>query len=136
MLVTRLILAGMAGYLLMASPLPPGPGVHEIQMGSRGGNRFEPATTTARAGDTLRFINGNGGPHNVQFFGDSIPDPMSALLDKAMPGEKIGWLSSGLFLDRGESYEIILPALVPGRYPFVCLPHYSASMSGAIVVVR
>jgi plastocyanin len=134
MLVTRLVIAGIAGYLLTAAPSGPAARVHEIQMGSRSGTRFEPATTAAHPGDTLRFLNGNGGPHNVQFFGDSIPDSMSALLDKAMPGEKIGWLSSQLFLDRGEVYEIILPALSPGRYAFVCLPHYSANMSGAIVV--
>ena len=102
-------------------------------MGARGGNRFEPATTTARAGDTVRFINGSGGPHNVQFFPDSIRDPARDLLDRVMPGEKLGWLSSQLFLDRNEVYDIVLPKLSPGRYPFFCLPH-AASMTGAIVV--
>jgi plastocyanin len=104
-------------------------------MGARG-NRFDPAVTTAVTGDTIRFINGNGGPHNLQFFADSIGDPARDLLDAAMKGEKIGWLSSRLFLDRDETYEIVVPALPPGRYPFVCLPHYAAGMTGALVVER
>ena len=132
----RVVFAGMIGYLSVASPaIRPAAQVHEVRMGSRGGNRFDPVTTTARAGDTVRFINGSGGPHNVQFFADSIPDPARDLLDRAMPGEKIGWLTSQLFLDRDEVYDIVVPALAPGRYPFVCLPHYSGHMTGAIVVV-
>lgn len=130
----KVVVAGTVGYLLTGlAPVPAGR-VHEVQMGSRSGTRFEPATTTARAGDTVRFINGSGGPHNVQFFADSILDPARDLLDHAMPGEKLGWLSSQLFLDRNEIYEIVLPSLAPGRYPFVCLPHYAANMTGAIVV--
>ncbi len=130
-----LVFTGLAGYLLAAFHPVTVPVVHEVQMGSRGGTRFEPATTTVRAGDTVRFINGSGGPHNVQFFADSIRDPARDLLDKAMPGEKIGWLSSQLFLERNEVYEIVIPLLAPGRYPFVCLPHYASNMTGAIVVV-
>jgi plastocyanin len=129
-----LVFAGLAGYLLTALHPVPATAVHEVQMGSRSGTRFEPATTTARAGDTVRFINGDGGPHNVQFFADSILDPARDLLDKAMPGEKLGWLASQLFLERNEVYEIVVPKLAPGRYPFVCLPHYAAGMTGAIVV--
>lgn len=51
---------------------------HQIRM--TGGSRFLPAETIARAGDTLRFINRTGGPHNVQFDGDSIPGPSRLLL--------------------------------------------------------
>lgn len=135
MFLGRLILGGMAGYLLAASPAVAPARVHEVHMGSRGANRFDPAITTARAGDTVRFINGSGGPHNVQFFADSIPDPARDLLDRAMPGAKIGWLTSQLFLDPDEVYDIVVPAVVPGRYPFVCLPHYAGHMTGVIVVV-
>lgn len=135
MFLGRVVLAGMAGCLLVASAAVRPARVHEVQMGSRAGNRFDPAITTARAGDTVRFVNGSGGPHNVQFFADSIPDPARDLLDRAMPGEKLGWLTSQLFLDRNEVYDIVVPALAPGRYPFVCLPHYAGHMTGAIVVV-
>jgi hypothetical protein len=48
-------------------------------------NRFQPAMITARDGDTLAFINGRGGPHNVQFSDDSLPDAAHRLIDAAMP---------------------------------------------------
>ena len=134
MLVGRLGVAGVLVCLCVVYPSFRPRELHEVLMGSRGA-RFEPATTTVRAGDTLRFINRNGGPHNVQFFSDSIPDPARDLIDRAMPGKKIGWLSSQLFLDRDEVYEIVVPALAAGRYPFLCLPHFAAGMTGAMVVV-
>jgi plastocyanin len=96
--------------------------------------KFVPAVLTAHPGDTLRFKNGLGGPHNVQFFADSIPAASQAILDAAMPEEKIGPLSSHLLLEEDEVYQFVVPALPPGRYPFVCLPHFAMSMKGALVV--
>lgn len=124
--------AAIAALLALAGfrELPP-PAVHEIRMTSR----FIPAAITARAGDTLRFTNELGGPHNVQFFVDSIPEASRALLERAMPGEKIGPLSSPLLIDENDTYEIAVPALPPGRYPFVCLPHFALGMVGALVIV-
>ena len=48
-------------------------------------NRFIPSIITARAGDTLAFVNGRGGPHNVQFADDSLTDLAHRLIDAAMP---------------------------------------------------
>jgi plastocyanin len=96
--------------------------------------RFVPAVLTAHPGDTVRFKNGSGGPHNVQFFADSMPAASQATLDAAMPGEKIGPLSSPLLLEEDEVYQFVVPALPPGRYPFVCLPHFAMSMKGALVI--
>lgn len=105
--------------------------VHEIRMTSR----FVPGRTVARAGDTLRFINQSGGPHNIQFFADSIPEEARALLERAMPGAKIAPLSSPLLISENDTYDIAVPALAPGRYPFVCLPHSGSRMLGALEVV-
>jgi plastocyanin len=122
---------GVAALLLLAAfPAPQAPGVREIWMSSR----FVPGETTARAGDTLRFINQTGGPHNIQFFVDSIPEAARVLLEGAMPGEKIGPLSSPVLLNENDRYEIAVPALPPGRYPFVCLPHFASRMLGALLV--
>ena len=109
----------------------PAPAVHEIRMTSR----FVPGLTVARAGDTLRFINQTGGPHNIQFFADSIPEPARVLLEGAMPGAKIAPLSSPLLITENDVYEIAVPALPPGRYPFVCLPHFASRMLGSLEVV-
>ena len=97
------------------------------------GNAFQPDQIHARAGDTLKFVNGNGGPHNVAFAGDSIAPSARALLEKAMGGEKIGPLSSPLLLDAGEAYAFVVPAIPKGRYPLFCLPH-QVNMRGSLIV--
>ena len=117
--------------LLAALRAAPAATVREIRMTSR----FVPAEISARAGDTLRFINQTGGPHNIQVFVDSIPESARVLLEAAMPGEKIGPLSSPLLLGEHDRYDIAVPALPPGRYPFVGLPHFASRMLGTLVVV-
>ena len=107
------------------------PAVHEIRMTSR----FVPGRTVARAGDTLRFINQSGGPHNIQFFADSMPEEARLLLERAMPGATIAPLSSPLLITENDRYDIAVPALAPGRYPFVCLPHFGSGMLGTLEVV-
>ena len=97
------------------------------------GNAFVPAVTTAAPGDTIRFVNGNGGPHNVMFVADSIAKDARKAIDAAMPKPKIGEMSSHLLLDPGEAYTVVVPKLGAGRYAFMCLPH-QANMRGALVV--
>ena len=117
------------GAIAWAGHAPP-PAVHEIRMTSR----FVPGRIVARAGDTLRFINQTGGPHNIQFFADSIAEEARVLLERAMPGAKIAPLSSPLLITENTAYEIAVPALPPGRYPFVCLPHFGSRMLGTLEV--
>lgn len=120
--------------LTLISALQHGSGqkaVHEIRLTGR----FDPAIIEAHAGDSLRFVNGTGGPHNVEFVVDSIAAPMRALLERAMPGEKIGPLSGPLLISTGETYAFRIPDLEPGRYPFVCLPHMTNNMRGVLVIV-
>ena len=124
------LLAAALGGLGWARHFP-APAVHEIRMTSR----FIPGLTIARAGDTLRFVNQTGGPHNIQFFADSIPEAARVLLEGAIPGAKIAPLSSPLLITEGEVYDIAVPALAPGRYPFVCLPHFASRMVGTLEVV-
>ena len=119
------------GALLFGGVQGSGPMVHEVRLTGR----FEPAIIEARAGDSLRFVLRSGGPHNVQFVVDSIAAPMRSLLDKAMPGDKIGPLASPLLISTGESYIFRIPDLEPGSYPFFCLPHM-ATMRGVLVIVR
>jgi plastocyanin len=120
----------MASLIALLLWPPAAPVVHEIRMTSR----FLPAVTTANPGDTLRFINQSGGPHNIQFFADSIPEEARTLLAAAMPGEKLDQLSSPLLVLDQATYDIAVPALPPGRYPFVCLPHAGSRMLGSLVI--
>ena len=119
--------------LILLTGLQQGAGpkaVHEIRLTGR----FDPAIIEAHAGDSIRFVNGTGGPHNIQFVSDSIPAPMRAQLEHAMPGDKIGHLSSPLLIGTAETDAFRIPDLEPGRYPFFCLPHM-ANMRGALVIV-
>src|SRR5215218_782553 len=41
---------------------------HEVKMiGDASGYKFEPATTTVKQGDAVKFVMVSGGPHNVAF---------------------------------------------------------------------
>lgn len=104
-------------------------------------NRFSPSIITARAGDTLAFVNGRGGPHNVQFADDSLSDAAHRLIDAAMPDRpKVKWsrdvpLAGPLLVLDGDTYKVVVPALPPGRYRFFCTPHLGGGMRGELVVV-
>lgn len=121
----------VAAILLMIGWSGPPPAVHEIRLGA---NRFAPEEILARVGDTLRFINSSGGPHNIQF-SDSLPGSARGMLAEAMPGDKLGPVSSPLLIDPNEVYQFRVPGLPPGRYPFVCLPHVASNMRGVLVVI-
>jgi plastocyanin len=108
------------------------PATHLVRMTA---SSFVPAETRVRAGDTVRFVNGMGGPHNVEFAGDSIGAAARTLLDAAMPGDKIGPLSGPLVLDEDETYAVVIPDLRPGRYAYFCRPHL-ANMRGGLTVTR
>jgi plastocyanin len=104
-------------------------------------NRFQPSIVTARVGDTLAFVNGRGGPHNVQFADDSISDEVHRLIDAAMPERpRAKWsrevpLAGPLLVLDGDTYKVVVPALPPGRYRFFCTPHMMGGMRGELVVV-
>ena len=103
-------------------------------------NRFQPSIVTVRAGDTLVFTNGRGGPHNVQFADDSLTDAQHRLIDAAMPDRpKVAWsrdvpLASPLLVLNGDTYTVVVPALPPGRYRFFCTPHLGGGMRGELLV--
>ena len=101
------------------------------------GNRFIPAELQANPGDTLRFVNGNGGPHNVEFIADSMARPARLLFEASMPGgrAKLGPTSGPLLVDPDEAYSFVVPDVAPGRYAFLCLPHQT-NMKGALVVTK
>ena len=101
------------------------------------GNRFIPAEFEAAAGDTLNFVNGNGGPHNVEFVTDSVAKAARPLLEKAMPGgrNKLGPMSGPLLIEPDESYKFVVPDVPAGRYAFLCLPH-QVNMKGALIVTK
>ncbi len=61
--------------------------VVEVKMTGNGTSvaAFEPNKVTIKAGTVVRFINVSGGPHNVAFYGDSVPKGGADALKKGMP---------------------------------------------------
>lgn len=99
-------------------------------------NEFRPNVVQARLGDTIRFVNGNGGPHNVAFAADSISAAARRMLARAMLGEKLGPVSGPLLFDPAEVYAFVVPKDLPaGRYPLLCVPHM-VNMRGELRVSR
>lgn len=133
--VTRIIRLAAVGGLALAVAGLGGRRAPSTVVVRLEGNEFRPSVVRARAGDSLRFVNGNGGPHNIAFVADSIAEPARTLLAQAMKGEKIGPLSSPFLLDPAETYAFVVPAIPPGRYPLFCAPHL-ANMRGDLIVSR
>ena len=107
---------------------------HEVKMyGDATGYRFDPAELTVKAGDGIKFVFVNGGPHNVAFDPATVPAEVKAQLDANMP-EKIGELSGKMLLAEGESYTISFGGIAPGTYEFNCTPHLAMNMKGKVTV--
>lgn len=98
-------------------------------------NRFVPADIRVRPGDTVRFVNGEGGPHNVEFEKDSISPIARAHLQRAMGKDTIRALASTFLILPDETLTLVVPDLPAGRYPLLCGPHYG-NMRGSLIVER
>jgi plastocyanin len=123
--------AGAAGAVAAA---PATGTTHEVKMiGDATGYKFDPANTTVKQGDAVKFIMVSGGPHNVTF--QNVTDAAAkAQLDANMPGQKMGELSGPMVMQPNEPYIISFAKVPAGTYNFVCLPHAAMNMKGAITV--
>ncbi len=111
--------------------------VHEIQMvGSvQAGFRFEPAELTIKAGDTVRWINASGFPHNVAFYADSIPRGAASTVDELMPADgKLGSLNGRLLTELGDEFEIDFLNAPSGSYRYFSVPQEAMGMVGTITI--
>jgi plastocyanin len=107
---------------------------HDVNMVLEGTSyKFDPANTTVKAGDVVRFHNKSGGPHNVSFWADSIPagaaDPLKAgMADQMAP------LEGPLLTEPDAVYKVSFAGTPSGDYKFSCLPHLALGMKGKITV--
>ncbi len=111
---------------------------HDVNMVLEGTTyKFVPADITVKAGDKIVFHNVSGGPHNVQFFADSIPAGSSEPLDAGMGGDKLGPLNGPLLTEPNGTYEVTFGATLPvGDYKFTCTPHMAMGMKGTVKVQK
>ncbi len=106
---------------------------HEVKMYMEGANaRFEPASLTIRRGDRVRFVTVTGGPHNVWFDPDKVPDAAREALGAGMPNQMAPL--AGPFVNAGESYTVSFANVPAGRYEVLCMPHTGLNMKGTVIV--
>lgn len=109
--------------------------VVEVQMTGNGSTlaAFEPAALTIAPGTTVRFINASGGPHNVAFWGDSIPGGAAAVLNAAM-ANRMDNLGGPFLTQPNETYDVSFAGAPTGAYKGFCLPHLALGMKLTITV--
>jgi len=107
---------------------------HDVQMVLEGSAYlYVPAALTIKTGDVVVFHNTSGGPHNVQFYLDSIPAGAQAILAASMPNQ-MSPLAGELLVDPTATYTISFAGAPAGDYHFMCLPHLAMNMTGKITV--
>jgi plastocyanin len=125
-------------------PATPGPAApaaggatHEVKMVLEGTTyKYVPNTLTIKSGDVIKFTSASGGPHNVQFYPDSIPANVPAAI-KALavaPPEKGGNIVSESMKMDNESLEVSFAGAPAGTYKFFCAPHHALGMTGQVTV--
>jgi plastocyanin len=132
--------AGLAACAVLASApaarsaAAAAPATHEVRMWSDGRTaHFEPAQVVIHPGDAVRFVNAGGGPHNVSFDPEKLPDDVRHALAADMANQ-IQPLWGPFVTDTGQSYTIRFDGVKPGRYEFFCMPHMAMSMRGVLIV--
>ncbi len=96
---------------------------------------YVPAQLTIRTGDVVVFHNVSGGPHNVQFYPDSIPAGALAVLNATM-ADRMGDVAGPLLVEPNAMYTISFAGAPAGNYAFMCLPHLAMNMVGKITVTN
>lgn len=95
----------------------------KVKMGTDSGQLvYEPADLTICKGDTVTWVNNKGGPHNVVFLDDKVPDGFDT--DKYSMEEVLN--------DEGATYAVKFD--IPGTYGYRCAPHSGAGMIAELTV--
>ena len=106
---------------------------HDVDMTMVDGQpRFVPETLTVKPGDAVRFVNKEGGPHNIQFWSDSLPAGGAAAISI---DKQLAPMESEMMVDQGATFTVTFAANAPtGSYGFTCVPHGAMGMHGKITV--
>ena len=132
--------AGGAAAGAAAGAQPATGATHRVQMVVEGTTyKFVPADITVKQGDAIEFVNVSGGPHNVAFKPEDVPDDVEKQLDANMPAtiggmNKMGPLSGPLITEPNGTYKVSFAGIKAGKYPFHCTPHEAMGMKGTITV--
>ena len=110
--------------------------VHEVKMELVSGQyRFDPKALTIKVGDTVKWINVSGGPHNVSFYKDKIPAGASDVLAKVMPNLQQN-LDGPFLTDSMAVYQVSFAGAPAGQYAYTCQPHEALGMNAALTITK
>ena len=118
--------AGLAAGLSLAQVNAPGfaAATKTVKMGSDNGQLvFVPDEIKVCKGDTITWVNNKGGPHNVVFDEEAIPEGVN--VDSISMDGQLG--------EEGETFTKKFD--VAGDYAYFCEPHRGAGMNGNLKVV-
>jgi len=126
--------AGMSDSMVgNAAPQSSGATVTIEMVADASGYKFVPSNVTIHAGETVRFVNKIGGPHNVTFWPDSIPGGAQQKLQGGMQNAT-GPLTSPLLINTGDATTVSFAGVPAGTYKFYCMPHLALGMKGQVIV--
>jgi plastocyanin len=119
-----------------AAAAPAAGATHDVNMQLDGTTyHYVPSELAVKVGDVVVFHNVSGGPHNVQFWADSIPAGSADALGAGMP-DVMGPLAGPLVVEPNGTYTITFANTPAGDYKFYCLPHLANKMTGKITVTQ
>jgi len=95
----------------------------DVKMGSDSGQLvFVPAKITVCKGDSVKWTNNKGGPHNVVFDEDAIPSGVDQ--EKISMDDQLG--------EEGDTFTMKFDTA--GEYAYYCEPHRGAGMGATLIV--
>jgi len=95
----------------------------DVKMGSDSGQLvFVPAKVSICKGDSVKWTNNKGGPHNVVFDEDAIPGGVDQ--EKISMDDQLG--------EEGDTFTMKFD--VAGEYGYYCEPHRGAGMTATLIV--
>ena len=119
-----------------AAAAPAAGASHDVNMVLEGTTyHYVPNELSIKAGDRIVFHNVGGGPHNVQFWADSIPAGAAEALSAGMP-DQMSPLAGPLLVDPNATYTVSFTNTPAGEYKFYCLPHMANKMFGKVTVTQ
>lgn len=110
-----------------------GEGDHDVGMSAV---EFLPATVTVAVGAEVVWRNTSRDGHTVTAYGDGLPDGADFFASGGYDTESAAreaWMEGfGGRIDADETYRHTFD--VAGEYPYFCIPHERAGMTGTVVV--
>ncbi|WP_066414350.1 plastocyanin/azurin family copper-binding protein [Halorubrum aethiopicum] len=97
--------------------------------------QFRPEEITVEVGDRVVWENTSVRGHTVTAYEDAIPDGAEYFASGGFESEaaaREAWSDFGGRLENGDRFSHTFS--VPGRYDYVCIPHETGGMVGAVIV--